>query len=97
MKDPCAMRQHALRPGIHPLCASPYARVRHAAATVPQIFSTLLRVLTGGRGVKVHEGAMLAMGVFITALGEQFMKYMQEFYPYLRLGLQNHQEWQVRE
>lgn len=39
---------------------------------------------------------MLAMGVFITALGEQFMKYMQEFYPYLRLGLQNHQEWQVR-
>lgn len=60
-----------------------------------RIFATLLRVLSGGKGHTVHEGAMLAMGVFVQALGDEFLKYMNDFYDYLKTGLQHHQEWQV--
>lgn len=40
---------------------------------------------------------MLAVGAFSYAAGRGFVKYMPQFYPYLRLGLGNHQEWQVGE
>lgn len=39
----------------------------------------------------VHEEAMLAVGALTYACGTQFNKYMERFYPYLKLGLENHQ------
>lgn len=48
------------------------------------------------RSATVHEEAMLAVGAFSYALGKQFMKYLPAFFPYLRMGLTNYQEWQVR-
>jgi hypothetical protein len=45
----------------------------------------------------VHEEAMLAVGAFMYACGRQFNKYLPAFYPYLKIGLMNHQEWQVRQ
>ena len=38
----------------------------------------------------VHEEAMLAVGALTYACSGMFTKYMQSFYPVLRLGLENH-------
>lgn len=43
----------------------------------------------------VHEEAMLAIGALVYAAGQNFMKYMQGFYQYLEMGLQNFDEYQV--
>ncbi|KIY96712.1 Importin subunit beta-1 [Monoraphidium neglectum] len=43
----------------------------------------------------VHEEAMQAVGSVAIGVGRQFSKYMPSFYPYLKAGLLNHQEWQV--
>lgn len=37
-----------------------------------------------------------AVGSVAIGVGRQFSKYMPSFYPYLKAGLVNHQEWQVR-
>lgn len=58
------------------------------------IMSTLLQVFSS-RSTSVHEEAMLAVGAFMYACGRQFNKYLPAFYPYLKIGLMNHQEWQV--
>ncbi len=58
------------------------------------IMSTLLQVFSS-RSTSVHEEAMLAVGAFMYACGRQFNKYLPAFYPYLKIGLVNHQEWQV--
>ncbi|KAG2444792.1 hypothetical protein HXX76_001535 [Chlamydomonas incerta] len=77
------------------LCRSEDAR----AALVPyrdQIMETLLKVLTmtqGGAGV--HEEAMLAAGTFTVATGPDFDKYLPQFMPFIRAGLQDHTAWQV--
>jgi importin subunit beta-1 len=55
---------------------------------------TLLRIFTCNSST-VHEEAMLAVGAFTYALGDQFVKYMPAFYQYLKAGLNNYQEWQV--
>ncbi|KAG6485360.1 importin subunit beta-1-like [Zingiber officinale] len=47
------------------------------------------------RSSTVHEEAMLALGALAYATGPQFAKYMQEFYKYLEMGLQNFEEYQV--
>lgn len=60
-----------------------------------QIMETLLRVFASRGGSSVHEEAMLAVGAFTYACGRQFSKYLPAFYPYLKAGLMNHQEWQV--
>lgn len=60
-----------------------------------QIMETMLRVFSGRTGTSVHEEAMLAVGAFTYACGRQFSKYLPAFYPYLKAGLMNHQEWQV--
>jgi importin subunit beta-1 len=60
-----------------------------------QIMETLLRVF-GNHSSSVHEEAMLAVGAFTYACGRQFSKYLQALYPFLKMGLMNHQEWQVR-
>lgn len=58
------------------------------------IMNTLLQVFSS-RSTSVHEEAMLAVGAFMYACGRQFNKYLPAFYPYLKIGLMNHQEWQV--
>ncbi|XP_024520306.1 importin subunit beta-1 [Selaginella moellendorffii] len=47
------------------------------------------------RSATVHEEAMLAIGALADAIGVEFGKYMQEFYRYLEMGLQNFEEYQV--
>ncbi|RRT85276.1 hypothetical protein B296_00003858 [Ensete ventricosum] len=59
-----------------------------------QIMELFLRVFAC-RNATVHEEAMLAIGALAYAVGENFIKYMQNFYPYLEMGLQNFQEYQV--
>ncbi|KAK9806952.1 hypothetical protein WJX72_008531 [[Myrmecia] bisecta] len=58
------------------------------------IMEALLSVLAS-RGASIHEEAMLAVGALTYACGTQFIKYMDKFFPFLELGLINHQEWQV--
>ncbi|GMH44988.1 hypothetical protein BSKO_12945 [Bryopsis sp. KO-2023] len=59
-----------------------------------QIMDMLLRVfaLAAQGGGSVHEEAMLAVGALTFAVGRQFVKYMQKFFPFMEMGLQNHRE-----
>nr|DAD39111.1 TPA_asm: hypothetical protein HUJ06_013434 [Nelumbo nucifera] len=59
-----------------------------------QMMSLFLRVFAC-RSATVHEEAMLAIGAFAYATGQEFAKYMQEFYKYFEMGLQNFEEYQV--
>lgn len=59
-----------------------------------QLMDLFLRVFAC-RNSTVHEEAMLAIGALAYAAGENFVKYMQGFYPYLELGLQNYKEYHV--
>lgn len=59
-----------------------------------QMMSLFLRVFAC-RSATVHEEAMLAIGALAYATGVEFGKYMQEFYRYLEMGLQNFEEYQV--
>nr|CAD1817539.1 unnamed protein product [Ananas comosus var. bracteatus] len=43
----------------------------------------------------VHEEAILAIGTLAYVTGPAFIKYMQEFYKYLEMGLRNFEEYQV--
>ncbi|XP_074291728.1 importin subunit beta-1-like [Silene latifolia] len=47
------------------------------------------------RSATVHEEAMLGIGALAYATGPEFLKYMNEFYKYLEMGLQNFEEYQV--
>ncbi|CAK9183123.1 unnamed protein product [Ilex paraguariensis] len=47
------------------------------------------------RSSTVHEEAMLAIGALAYATGQHFENYMQDFYKYLDMGLQNFGEYQV--
>lgn len=53
------------------------------------IMQALLGVFQCHAG-SVHEEAMLAVGALTYACGQSFTKYMQSFYPILKLGLENH-------
>ncbi|KAJ6795912.1 importin subunit beta-1-like [Iris pallida] len=59
-----------------------------------QMMDLFLRVFAC-RNATVHEEAMLAIGALAYAAGPNFLKYMQGFYPYLEMGLQNFEEYQV--
>lgn len=59
-----------------------------------QMMDLFLRVFAC-RNATVHEEAMLAIGALAYATGPHFLKYMQGFYPYLEMGLQNFVEYQV--
>ncbi|EFJ12281.1 hypothetical protein SELMODRAFT_158150 [Selaginella moellendorffii] len=67
-----------------------YAMVQFA----DQMMGLFLRVFAC-RSATVHEEAMLAIGALADAIGVEFGKYMQEFYRYLEMGLQNFEEYQV--
>ncbi|XP_056637241.1 importin subunit beta-1 isoform X1 [Diorhabda carinulata] len=43
----------------------------------------------------VQEDALMAVSTLVEVLGENFIKYMDAFKPFLYLGLKNHQEYQV--
>ncbi|XP_013772921.1 importin subunit beta-1-like isoform X2 [Limulus polyphemus] len=43
----------------------------------------------------VQEDALMAVSTLVEVLGEQFLKYMEAFRPFLALGLKNHAEYQV--
>lgn len=59
-----------------------------------QVLGLFLRVFAC-RSATVHEEAMLAIGALAYAAGQDFAKYMPEFYKYLEMGLQNFEEYQV--
>ncbi|KAK7816619.1 importin subunit beta-1 [Quercus suber] len=59
-----------------------------------KIMTLFLRVFAC-RSSTVHEEAMLAIGALAYACGPNFQNYMREFYPYLEMGLQNFEEYQV--
>ncbi|GLT90721.1 hypothetical protein SLE2022_086400 [Rubroshorea leprosula] len=59
-----------------------------------QMMSLFLRVFAC-RSATAHEEAMLAIGALAYATGSNFIKYMQEFYRYLEMGLQNFEDYQV--
>merc|ERR1712168_1025276 len=48
-----------------------------------------------GRAGGVQEDALLAVSTLIEVLGDNFMKYMEAFKPFLIQGLKNHEEHQV--
>jgi len=43
----------------------------------------------------VQEDALMTVGTLVEVIGEDFMKYMDAFRPYLIMGLKNHAEYQV--
>lgn len=43
----------------------------------------------------VQEDALMAVATLVEVLGENFMKYMESFKPFLFIGLKNHEEYQV--
>ena len=59
-----------------------------------QIMQTLLRVL-GARASTVHEEAMLCVGALAYACGEHFEKYVDALFPFIDVGLKNHEEYEV--
>lgn len=48
-----------------------------------------------GKSGSVQEDALMAVGTLVEVIGDEFMKYMDAFRPYLIMGLKNHQEYQV--
>ena len=61
------------------------------ADTLMQAFLAVFRC----RSATVHEEAMLAVGALAYAVGEHFITYMDAFIPFVKLGLENHEEHQV--
>jgi len=44
---------------------------------------------------RYNEEAMLAVGALAYATGEGFEKYAQALYPFIELGLKNHEEYEA--
>ncbi|KAM6576376.1 hypothetical protein CsatB_028213 [Cannabis sativa] len=59
-----------------------------------QMMTLFLRVF-GSKSATAHEEAMLAIGALAYCAGTDFAKYMQEFYKYLEMGLQDFEDYQV--
>ncbi|XP_035206787.1 importin subunit beta-1-like isoform X1 [Stegodyphus dumicola] len=59
-------------------------------AALLQMFSS-----SSGKSGGVQEDALMAVSMLVEVLGDQFLKYMDAFSPYLALGLKNHAEYQV--
>eukprot|EP00298_Acanthocystis_sp_HF-20_P016134 c21387_g2_i1.p1 GENE.c21387_g2_i1~~c21387_g2_i1.p1 ORF type:complete len:856 (-),score=317.86 c21387_g2_i1:49-2616(-) len=67
------------------------ARIEPYAEIILQLFH---RVFTQ-RSASVHEEALMGLTAMITALGNKFSKYVDTFMPFVKLGLQNHLEFEV--
>ncbi|GMN31426.1 hypothetical protein TIFTF001_003239 [Ficus carica] len=59
-----------------------------------QMMTLFLRVF-GSKSATAHEEAMLAIGALAYCAGPEFAKYMQDFYKYLEMGLQDFKDYQV--
>lgn len=60
------------------------------------VMAALLQMFSSsGKSGGVQEDALMAVGTLIEVLGENFMKYMEPFFPYLKVGLKNFAEYQV--
>lgn len=71
--------------------ASTKAALGQYADLLMQAFLSVLNC----RSATVHEEAMLAVGALAYAVGAGFAKYMDAFIPFIKLGLENHEEHQV--
>lgn len=62
-----------------------------------QIMTALLTMFdsNSGKAGGVQEDGLMAVSTLVDLLGENFLKYMNAFKPYLYMGLRNHQEYQV--
>lgn len=63
----------------------------HVMGALLQMLQTSSATAAGG----VQEDALLAVSALIEVLGENFLKYMESFKPYLAMGLKNVAEYQV--
>lgn len=85
------------------LCATLQSVLRKVTPSdAPQISDAIMTALltmfdssVRGESGNVQEDALMAVSTLVDLLGEQFMKYMDAFKPYLIMGLKNHQEHQV--
>ena len=83
------------------LCATLQSVLRKMTPEdAPRISDVVMQALmsmfdSAGRSGSVQEDAMMAVGTLVEVLGEQFIKYMDSFRPYLAMGLKNHAEYQV--
>lgn len=84
------------------LCATLQSVLRKVTPTdAPQISDAIMTALltmfssSAGESGNVQEDALMAVSTLVDLLGEQFLKYMDAFKPYLYMGLKNHQEHQV--
>ncbi|XP_042897818.1 importin subunit beta-1 isoform X1 [Parasteatoda tepidariorum] len=61
------------------------------------IMTALLQMFSSSSGKSggVQEDALMAVSMLVEVLGEQFLKYMEAFTPFLALGLKNFAEYQV--
>mmetsp|Transcript_14784 Transcript_14784/g.31758 ORF Transcript_14784/g.31758 Transcript_14784/m.31758 type:complete len:862 (-) Transcript_14784:329-2914(-) len=59
-----------------------------------QLMTLFLQVLACNAN-SVQEDAMQAIAALVQAMGAEFQKYMEAFYPFLDKGLKNFQEYQV--
>ncbi|KAI1293817.1 Importin subunit beta-1 [Halotydeus destructor] len=83
------------------LCATLQSVLRKMTPEdAPQISDAVMQSLVlmfnaSGKASGVQEDALMAVGTLVEVLGAGFMKYMEAFLPYLRLGLENFAEYQV--
>ncbi|KAK2181291.1 hypothetical protein NP493_402g02041 [Ridgeia piscesae] len=84
------------------LCATLQSVLRKVAPEdAPQIsdpiMTALLQMLqtSSGKSGGVQEDALLAVSTLVEVLGDNFLKYMEAFKPFLAIGLKNHEEHQV--
>lgn len=84
------------------LCATLQSVLRKVdAVDAPKISDAIMTALltmfnsSSGKVGNVQEDALMAVSTLVDLLGDQFLKYMEAFKPYLYMGLKNHQEYQV--
>lgn len=84
------------------LCATLQSVLRKVQPDdAPQISDAIMTALltmfnsSAGSVGGVQEDALMAVSTLVDLLGEQFLKYMDAFKPYLYMGLKNNQEYQV--
>lgn len=84
------------------LCATLQSVLRKVEAEdAPKISDAIMTALltmfssSSGKVGGVQEDALMAVSTLVDLLGDQFLKYMDAFKPFLYMGLKNHQEYQV--
>ncbi|KAL3621509.1 hypothetical protein CASFOL_036421 [Castilleja foliolosa] len=78
---------------IHKLCSVDKTKLE-ILKVAEQIIQFFLHVFESPNST-IHEEDMLVIGALAYATGPYFGKYMQEFYEYLVMGLQNLEDYQV--